>query len=92
MHGGGWKRGHAADPAHDGAVPAGDSVVVVTFNYRWASRGSAWRPAHPPIGGFLDRAAALAWVHDNIAGFGGDTRTTSRCSASPAAARPSRRC
>ncbi|MEU8137667.1 carboxylesterase family protein [Streptodolium elevatio] len=72
IHGGGWKRGHAADPAHDGAVPAGDSVVVVTFNYRWASRGSIWRPAHPPTGGFLDQAAALAWVHDNIVGFGGD--------------------
>ncbi|WTW99745.1 carboxylesterase family protein [Streptomycetaceae bacterium NBC_01309] len=72
IHGGGWKSGHAADPAHDGAVLARDGVVVVTFNYRVGFEGFGHVPGAPANRGFLDQTAALAWVHDNIAGFGGD--------------------
>lgn len=72
IHGGGWKSGHSADPAHDGAVLARSGVVVVTFNYRVGFEGFGYVPGAPANRGFLDQAAALAWVQENIARFGGD--------------------
>jgi carboxylesterase type B len=56
-------------------------VVVVTANYRLGPFGFFAHPelaqedaAHPYAGnqGLLDQRAALQWVHDNIATFGGD--------------------
>ncbi len=56
-------------------------VVVVAPNYRVGALGflahsalAAEDPAHPTSGnyGLLDQQAALRWVHDNIAEFGGD--------------------
>lgn len=72
IHGGGWKSGHSADPTHNGAVLARGGVVVVTFNYRVGFEGFAHVPGAPANRGFLDQAAALRWVHENVAGFGGD--------------------
>lgn len=56
---------------------AGRGVVVVTINYRLGALGFL---AHPAFGsggdignyGLADQQAALRWVRDNIAGFGGD--------------------
>ncbi|MGW1990920.1 carboxylesterase/lipase family protein [Embleya sp. NPDC001921] len=72
IHGGGWKSGHSGDPAHDGAVLARGGVVLVTFNYRVGFEGFGHVPGAPANRGFLDQIAALTWVRDNIAGFGGD--------------------
>jgi para-nitrobenzyl esterase len=53
-------------------------VVVVTTNYRLGPIGFFAHPAladeDSPLGnqGLLDQRAALQWVHDNIANFGGD--------------------
>jgi para-nitrobenzyl esterase len=52
-------------------------IVVVTINYRLGAFGFL---AHPSLArngeagnyGFTDQQAALRWVHDNIANFGGD--------------------
>ncbi|MEV4611469.1 carboxylesterase family protein [Kitasatospora sp. NPDC049258] len=72
IYGGGWKSGYAGDPAYDGAVLARGGVVLVTFNYRVGFEGFGYVPDAPANRGFLDQAAALRWVQENIAGFGGD--------------------
>jgi para-nitrobenzyl esterase len=76
IHGGGNAVGSAADPLYDGrALAEAGDVVVVTTNYRLGQLGFL---AHPslPVGsgnlGILDQIAALTWVRDNIAAFGGD--------------------
>lgn len=79
IHGGGFLTGSGSIPWYDGAALAtrGD-VVVVTINYRLAALGFLWLgdldPAYRSSGcnGILDQIAALEWVRDNIAEFGGD--------------------
>ncbi|MFG1793158.1 carboxylesterase/lipase family protein [Nocardia sp. NPDC049149] len=72
IYGGGWKSGSSSDPAYDGATLARDGVVMVTFNYRVGFEGFGFVPGAPANRGFLDQAAALRWIHDNIVAFGGD--------------------
>jgi para-nitrobenzyl esterase len=80
IHGGGFQTGSASEPRQDGERLAGKGVVVVGINYRLGVFGFL---AHPELTqgseakasghyGFLDQIAALQWVHDNIAAFGGD--------------------
>jgi para-nitrobenzyl esterase len=80
--GGGFYAGGSADPSTDGSALARQGVVVVTFNYRLGVFGFL---AHPmlskesPAGvsgnyGLMDQIAALRWVQENIAAFGGDPR------------------
>jgi para-nitrobenzyl esterase len=45
---------------------------VVTFNYRLGAEGFGHFPGAPANRGLLDQVAALRWVQDNIAAFGGD--------------------
>ena len=80
IHGGVFRVGTGAAPIYDGATLArrGD-VVVVTINYRLGVLGLmslAGLPGEPDSGGanfaLLDQIAALEWVRDEIAGFGGD--------------------
>jgi para-nitrobenzyl esterase len=52
-------------------------IVVVTVNYRLGALGFLAHPAFGPAGqvgnyGLADQQAALRWVRDNVAGFGGD--------------------
>jgi para-nitrobenzyl esterase len=79
IHGGGFTMGSGAEPGYDGAPLArrGD-VVVVTFNYRLGALGLA---THPDFAGrgeasgnwaLLDQIAALRFVRENAARFGGD--------------------
>jgi para-nitrobenzyl esterase len=80
IHGGAFTIGSGSQPLYDGSVLArrGD-VVVVTINYRLGPLGFL-RLADltggkiPSTGseGALDQVAALEWVRDNIAEFGGD--------------------
>jgi para-nitrobenzyl esterase len=77
IHGGGFEFGSSADPSTDGTLLASRGVVVVSFNYRVGVFGFL---AHPkldregPSGdyGLQDQLAALRWVQENIARFGGD--------------------
>ncbi|MBB1154419.1 carboxylesterase family protein [Amycolatopsis sp. DR6-1] len=72
IYGGGYLAGSAADPGYDGAVLAQEGVVVVTFNYRVGVEGFGQLAGAPANRGLLDQVAALEWVRDNVAAFGGD--------------------
>lgn len=72
VYGGAYAAGYASDPAYDGARIARQGVVVVTFNYRVGMEGFAQIEGAPANRGLLDQVAALGWVQDNIAWFGGD--------------------
>ena len=72
IHGGGYLGGAGSEAGYDGARLAAHGVTVVTVNYRLGAFGLA---AHPAIGAnfaILDHIAALTWVAENIAAFGGD--------------------
>jgi para-nitrobenzyl esterase len=85
LYGGGNSGGSAIgaggiEPPFDGASLARHGVVIVTINYRLGVFGFMGHPEltaespHHASGdyGLLDQLAALQWVHDNIAQFGGD--------------------
>jgi para-nitrobenzyl esterase len=80
IHGGGNYGGTASTANFDGERLARHGVLVVTANYRLTIFGFF---AHPELSresphhssgnyGLLDQIAALEWVRDNIARFGGD--------------------
>jgi para-nitrobenzyl esterase len=80
IHGGAYQHGQGATPWYDGTSFAirGD-IVVVTINYRLGALGFCHLSPHlgdrfasAGVNGFLDQLAALGWVRDNIAAFGGD--------------------
>lgn len=80
IHGGGWEYGSGAQPTYDGRrLAEGGDAVVVTINYRLGALGflnlnEVTNGAIPAGGnnGRLDQVAALEWVQENIAAFGGD--------------------
>ena len=75
LHGGGYHVGSGTDMATDGSSFArSHGVVVVTLNHRLGALGFLAVPGESPTGAFglHDQAAALLWVRDNIAAFGGD--------------------
>jgi len=73
IHGGAYVSGASNRPIYDpgNLVRQGD-VVVVTLNYRLGVEGFAVLEGAPANRGLLDQIAALRWVHENIASFGGD--------------------
>lgn len=88
IHGGGFFQGSGRDPITDGArLAARGDVVVVTVNHRLGifgfldlesiatdgvGDGTAGGSAGSGNAGLLDLVAALRWVRENIAAFGGD--------------------
>ncbi|WTW99747.1 carboxylesterase family protein [Streptomycetaceae bacterium NBC_01309] len=72
IYGGAWRFGRSATPMYDGTKLARAGVVVVTFNYRVGFEGLGHVPGMPENRALLDQIAALEWVRDNIAAFGGD--------------------
>ncbi|MGW6277742.1 carboxylesterase/lipase family protein [Kribbella sp. NPDC055071] len=73
IYGGAYAFGHASDPATDGARLAREGdVVLVTFNYRVGVEGFGSLQGAPANRGLLDQVAALEWVRENVAAFGGD--------------------
>ncbi|MGK5111999.1 carboxylesterase/lipase family protein [Geodermatophilus sp. CPCC 205506] len=73
IHGGAFVNGSGAVPVYDGATFARDGVVAVTINYRLGVDGFLhFADGGPANRGLLDQVAALRWVQDNIAAFGGD--------------------
>jgi para-nitrobenzyl esterase len=72
FHGGSFMTGSSAMPLYGGATLAGEQrVVVVSANYRLGALGYAPLAGVTNVG-VLDQFAALEWVRDNIASFGGD--------------------
>ncbi|MBP6012116.1 MAG: carboxylesterase/lipase family protein [Alphaproteobacteria bacterium] len=57
---------------YDGSRFARDDVVCVTINYRVGASGFLYLDEGEANFGLLDQIAALTWVRDNIAAFGGD--------------------
>lgn len=72
IHGGAFRNGSNAIPAYNGLAFARDGVVLVSANYRLGVPGFAVLPDSTPNLGIRDQLAALAWVQENIAAFGGD--------------------
>jgi len=80
IHGGGFRTGQGAIPWYNGTSFArrGD-IVTVSINYRLGALGFAHLAevggseyASSGLNGIRDQIAALRWVRDNIAAFGGD--------------------
>ncbi|HPO23336.1 MAG TPA: carboxylesterase family protein [Arenimonas sp.] len=80
IHGGALLKGSSKEPMYDGARLAQQGIIVVSINYRMGVLGYL---AHPGLSaesadgvsgnyGLLDQIAALQWVKNNIAAFGGD--------------------
>ncbi|PRY17021.1 carboxylesterase/lipase family protein [Pseudosporangium ferrugineum] len=72
VHGGGFVAGSNRAAYYDGSAFARDGVVLVTVNYRLGIAGFLDLPGAPANRGLLDVVAALRWVRENIAAFGGD--------------------
>ncbi|MFC5722212.1 carboxylesterase/lipase family protein [Streptomyces gamaensis] len=73
IHGGAYVVGWSGSSDFDGSRLARDGeLVVVTLNYRLGMEGFAHIEGAPDNRGLLDQVAALEWVRENIAAFGGD--------------------
>ncbi|MBU3863533.1 carboxylesterase family protein [Streptomyces sp. 4503] len=72
VHGGGFLSGTGQAPLYDGTSFARDGVVLVTLNYRLGAPGWLDLPGAPRNRGLLDVLAALRWVREHIADYGGD--------------------
>jgi len=72
IHGGAFTNGSGAVPTYDGRAFARDGIVCITINYRLGVEGFAQIAGAPSNRGLLDQVAALEWVRDSIAPFGGD--------------------
>jgi para-nitrobenzyl esterase len=80
FNGGGLMAGSGSEPRYDGSSIAKEGVIGVTANYREGVFGFF---AHPDLTaasdykgsgnyGFLDQVAAIKWIKENIAAFGGN--------------------
>src|ERR1700694_1728996 len=82
FYGGGFVAGDGSEPRYDGESMAHKGIVAITVNYRLGVFGFLAHPEltkespHHASGnyGLMDQIAALKWVRDNIAKFGGDPR------------------
>ena len=73
IHGGAFITGSGRDPVFDGRqLATRQDLVVVTLNYRLGALGFLHLGGETGNLGLLDQVAALRWVRDNIAAFGGD--------------------
>ncbi|MBR3226175.1 MAG: carboxylesterase family protein [Atopobiaceae bacterium] len=82
IHGGAYELGSTAEPREEGTnfVHENPDVILVSIEYRLNAFGFL-HLSHLPDGadypdaqnlGLMDQLAALKWVHENIAAFGGD--------------------
>ncbi len=79
IYGGGFSSGSAACDIYDGKEYAKKGIVFVSINYRVGAIGFMAHPELTKEGkgtsgnyGLMDQVAALKWVKENIAAFGGD--------------------
>ncbi len=82
FYGGGFAAGDGSEPRYDGESMAQKGIVAITVNYRLTVFGFLSHPEltqespHHASGnyGLMDQTAALRWVQQNIAAFGGDPK------------------
>src|SRR5258708_4737217 len=82
FYGGGFVAGDGSEPRYDGESMAAKGIVTITVNYRLGVFGFMAHPEltrespHHASGNYalLDQSAALKWVQQNIAAFGGDPK------------------
>jgi para-nitrobenzyl esterase len=72
ISGGTYLNCDSANPHLAGAALARAGAVVVSAHYRTGAEGFARLDGAPDNRGLLDQVAALRWVQDDIAAFGGD--------------------
>jgi para-nitrobenzyl esterase len=72
IYGGAFVSGGSSTPLYDGTHFARDGVVLVSFNYRLGVEGFSPLSGGETNVGLRDQIAALTWVQDNIAAFGGN--------------------
>ncbi len=80
IHGGGNNHGHASEMEFNAAKLAAKGIIVVTVQYRVSMygfltlAGLSAENEHGASGNYAtqDLIAALKWIKNNIAGFGGD--------------------
>jgi para-nitrobenzyl esterase len=80
IHGGAFVAGSGSDPGSAGNAFAKQGVILTTINYRLGRLGHFAHPAlskeHPDefkgSYAYMDQIAALKWIRENIAAFGGD--------------------
>src|SRR4051812_13217676 len=72
IHGGSFMNGSGSVGEYNGAAFARHRVACVTINYRLGAEGFLFTGDDIANPGLLDQVAALEWVRDNIAAFGGD--------------------
>lgn len=82
IHGGGFTGGSGSGPGSAGDAFAKQGVILTTINYRLGRLGHFAHPAlskenpEEPKGSYayMDQIAALKWIKENIAAFGGDPK------------------
>ena len=80
IHGGAFLHGWAAEKEFDGAAYCRRGIIFVSVEYRCGVFGflaHPWLTAESGLSGnygSLDQIAALDWVYENIAAFGGDPK------------------
>src|SRR6185295_10974530 len=80
IHGGGFTGGSGSDPGSAGDAFTKQGVLLITINYRLGRLGHFAFPAlskeHPEefkgSYAYMDQIAALKWIKENIAAFGGN--------------------
>ncbi|KDR12774.1 Esterase FE4 [Zootermopsis nevadensis] len=74
IHGGGWFNGSGNTDFYGPQYLLDKDIILVTINYRLGTIGfiSTEDAACPGNNGMKDQVAALRWVRDNIAAFGGN--------------------
>ena len=94
FNGGGLLSGAGSEPRYQGLTLARKGIIVVTANYREGifgffackqlSKENKTENGYEGSGnqGFMDQAAAIRWVHDNIAAFGGSPDKITICGES----------
>jgi para-nitrobenzyl esterase len=76
LHGGAFTTGAGSLPWYSGESFARSGLILVSANYRLGALGFLAVPGICPGNlGLLDQLAALRWVRENIAAFGGDSAT-----------------
>lgn len=72
IHGGAYRNGSGSTEILNGASFAANGIVTVTLNYRLGAEGGIQLPDGTSNNMLRDQIAALEWVRDNIAAFGGN--------------------
>ncbi|WP_019201651.1 carboxylesterase/lipase family protein [Tsukamurella sp. 1534] len=72
IHGGAFRNGSGRSGYYNGSAFARDGVVCVSINYRLGAYGFLDTGDEHTNIGLRDQIAALEWVRDHIAAFGGD--------------------